>query len=72
MPESFALLILVIAVAVGSGIVNGVNDAANATATVIGTRAIAPWAAVPMAAFLSFLGAVTGTVVTVTIWRLRL
>lgn len=69
MPESLALLILVIAVAVGFGIANGFNDAANAIATVIGTRALSPRAAIIMAAFCNFAGAATGTAVAMTIGK---
>ena len=69
MSESFALLIVVFALAVGLGIVNGVNDAANAIATVIGTRTLSPRIAVGMAAVCNFLGAATGTAVAVTIGK---
>jgi PiT family inorganic phosphate transporter len=69
MPESLALLILVIAVAIGFGIANGFNDAANAIATVIGTRTLSPRAAITMAAFFNFLGAVTGTAIAMTIGK---
>jgi len=72
MPESPAVLILVIAAAIGFGIANGFNDAANAIVTVIGTRTLSPWAAVVMAALFHFLGATTGTVARATIWRQRL
>ncbi len=51
MPEPFALLIIVIIAAVGFGIANGFNDAANSVATVIGTRTLSPRAAIIMAAF---------------------
>ena len=67
MPESPAVLILVIAAAIGFGIANGFNDAANAIATVIGTRTLSPRAAVIMAALFNFLGAATGTAVAMTI-----
>jgi len=69
MPEPLALLILVIAVAVGFGIANGFNDAANAIATVIGTRTLSPRAAVIMAACFEFAGAATGTAVAITIGK---
>jgi len=69
MPESPALLILVIIAAIGFGIVNGVNDAANAIATVIGTRTLSPRAAIIMAAFFNFAGAATGTAVAITIGK---
>ena len=69
MPESLALLGLVIVVAIGFGIANGFNDAANAIATVIGTRTLSPRAAITMAAFCNFAGAATGTAVAMTIGK---
>ena len=69
MPESLALLILVIAAAIGFGIANGFNDAANAIATVIGTRTLSPRAAIIMAACFNFVGAATGTAVAITIGK---
>ena len=69
MPESLPLLALVIAVAIGFGIANGFNDAANAIATVIGTRVLSPMAAITMAAIGNFAGAATGTAVAMTIGK---
>lgn len=69
MPESLVLLIIVIVVAIGFGITNGFNDAANAIATVIGTRTLSPRKAIIMAAFFNFAGAATGTAVAVTIGK---
>ena len=69
MSEPFALLILVIAAAIGFGIANGFNDAANAIATVIGTRTLSPRAAIGMAAVFNFIGAATGTAVALTIGK---
>ena len=69
MSEPLALLILVIAAAIGFGVANGFNDAANAIATVIGTRTLSPQAAVGMAAVFNFLGAATGTAVAITIGK---
>jgi PiT family inorganic phosphate transporter len=48
---------------------NGFNDAANAIATVIGTRTLSPRAAIIMAAVCNFAGAATGTAVAVTIGK---
>jgi len=62
-----ALFILVIIFAVGFAVVNGFNDAANAIATVIGTRVLSPLRAVIMAAILNFTGAATGTAVALFI-----
>jgi len=69
MPEPLALLIVVIIAAIGFGIANGFNDAANAIATVIGTRTLSPRAAVIMAAIFEFIGAATGTAVAITIGK---
>ena len=69
MPESLALLILVILVAIGFGVANGFNDAANAIAAVIGSRALSPRAAIAMAALFNFAGAATGTAVALTIGK---
>ncbi|HHE41267.1 MAG TPA: inorganic phosphate transporter, partial [Dehalococcoidia bacterium] len=69
MPDSSLLLALVIAAAVGFGVVNGANDAANSIATVIGSRNLAPRTALAMAATAEFLGAATGTAVAKTIGK---
>ncbi len=70
MPDSsFALLILVIVLAVGFGIVNGFNDAANAIAAAIGTRALSPRNALIVAVIANFAGAATGTAVALTIGK---
>jgi PiT family inorganic phosphate transporter len=68
MPE-LALLILVIAAAIGFGVVNGFNDAANAVAASIGSRAISPRNAIILAAFCNFAGAATGLEVARTIGK---
>ncbi len=71
MPDSFLwlFLVLVIALAIGLGIVNGFNDAANAIATVIGTRVLSPRKAILMAALLNFAGTATGLEVAKTIGK---
>jgi len=69
MPDSLALLVLVIAAAIGFGIANGANDAANAIAPVIGTRTLPPRAAIIVAAVFNFAGAATGTAVATTIGK---
>ena len=70
MPDpSFLLLLLIIALAIGFGIVNGFNDAANAIATVIGTRVLSPRNAIIMAGFLNLVGAATGLEVARTIGK---
>jgi len=70
MPDaSLGLLILIITLAVGLGVVNGLNDAANAIATVVGTRVLSPRRAVILAAIANLLGAATGTAVAITIGK---
>jgi len=64
-----ALFVLVIVLAIGFAVINGFNDAANAIATVIGTRVLSPLRAVVMAAILNFAGAATGLAVAVTIGK---
>ena len=68
MPE-LVLLIVVIAAAIGFGVVNGFNDAANAVAASIGSRAISPRNAIILAAFCDFAGAATGLEVARTIGK---
>lgn len=70
MPDSSLwLLLLVIVLAIGFGVVNGFNDAANAIATVIGTRVLSPRNAIILAAFLNLAGAATGLAVARTIGK---
>ncbi len=70
MPDSALwLLLLIIALAIGFGLVNGFNDAANAIATVVSTRVLSPRNAIIMAAFLNFAGAATGLEVAKTIGK---
>ncbi|MFO7773198.1 MAG: inorganic phosphate transporter [Dehalococcoidia bacterium] len=68
MPE-LALLVLVVAAAIGFGVVNGFNDAANAVAASIGSRALSPRNAIILAAFCNFAGAATGLEVARTIGK---
>ncbi|MEA1959390.1 MAG: inorganic phosphate transporter [Chloroflexota bacterium] len=63
------MFILIIILAVGFAIINGFNDAANAIATVIGTRVLSPIKAVAMAAVFNFVGAATGLAVAITIGK---
>ena len=71
MPDSFLwpFLILAITLAIGFGISNGFNDAANAIATVIGTRVLSPRNAIILAGLLNFAGAATGLEVAKTIGK---
>jgi len=70
MPEpSLLALGFIVALALGFGLVNGFNDAANAIATVVGTRTLSPQKAVLLAAVFNMLGAVTGSAVAITIGK---
>jgi len=70
MPDSsLVLLILIVALAILFGFANGFNDAANAIATVIGTRVMSPRNAVIMAGVFNFVGAATGLEVARTIGK---
>jgi PiT family inorganic phosphate transporter len=70
MPDSsLALLILIVVFAVGFGLVNGFNDAANAIGASVGSRAISPRNAVVLAAIFNFAGAATGLEVAKTIGK---
>jgi len=60
---------LVIVLAIGFGVVNGFNDAANAIAAAIGTRALSPRTAIIVAVIANFAGAATGTAVAHTIGK---
>src|SRR3954462_8674203 len=52
---SLPLLVALIAVALAFDFLNGMNDAANAIATVVSTRVMRPHHAVAMAAFFNFI-----------------
>lgn len=70
MPEPSPVLFVVITLlAVAFGFTNGLNDAANAIATVVGTRALSPRGAILMASVFNFAGAATGTAVAATIGK---
>ncbi len=70
MPDSsLYLLIFIVILAVGFAIVNGFNDAANAIAPAIGTRALLPQNALIIAAIANMAGAATGTLVAKTIGK---
>ena len=60
---------MVIVLAIGFGVVNGFNDAANAIAAAIGTRALSPRTAIIVAVIANFAGAATGTAVAHTIGK---
>ena len=70
MPDpSLNLFILIVILAVGFGVVNGFNDAANAIAPAIGTRALSPRSALIIAVIANMAGAATGTLVAKTIGK---
>jgi len=70
MPDaSLSLFALIIILAIGFGVVNGFNDAANAIAPAVGTRALSPRVALLIAAVANMAGAATGTAVAHTIGK---
>jgi len=70
MPDvSLCLLVFIVVLAIGFGVVNGFNDAANAIAASIGSRALSPRNAIILAALLNFAGAATGLAVAKTIGK---
>jgi len=62
-----ALVVVVVALALGFDYTNGFHDAANAIATSVSTRALTPRVALLMAAVMNFAGALLGTEVAETI-----
>ena len=70
MPDlSLVALVLIVLFALALGFSNGFNDAANAIATAIGTRALTPRQAIILAPFFNMLGAATGLAVAKTIGK---
>ena len=70
MPDSsLVALVLITIFSIALGFSNGFNDAANAIATAIGTRALTPRQAIVLAPFFNFLGAATGLAVARTIGK---
>ena len=70
MPDlEIIVLVISIGLALAYAYANGMNDAANAVATVISTRALAPATAIAMGATLNFAGAMMGTAVAKTIGK---
>ena len=61
------ILGLIILLCLGATIVNGATDAPNAIATVVGTRAMGPTAAIVMAAVCNFIGLVLITSVSTAV-----
>lgn len=70
MPDaSLPILVLIVALAIGFGVVNGFNDAANAIAASVGSRALSPRNALIIAALANLIGAATGLAVAKTIGK---
>jgi len=70
MPDaSLCLLLIVIVLAIGFGVTNGFNDAANAIAASVGSRALSPRNAIILAACFNLAGAATGLEVARTIGK---
>jgi len=70
MPDmSLVALVVITTLAVGFGVVNGFNDAANALAASVGSRAISPRNAIILAAAANLVGAATGLEVARTIGK---
>ena len=70
MPSSaLTTLILLVAIALVFDFINGFHDTANAIATSIATRVLAPGTAVLMAGVLNVAGALTGTAVASTVGK---
>ena len=68
MLDPTTLLYIVIVVALLFDFLNGMNDAANSIATIVGTRVLSPLMAVGWAAMFNFIGAfILGTAVAKTI-----
>lgn len=64
------LVIIVVVVALLFDFVNGWNDAANAIATIVGTRVLSPLSAVVLAAFFNMGGAMIGVEVANTMAKM--
>jgi PiT family inorganic phosphate transporter len=69
LPNSIWTIVGVILLACGFGVVNGFNDAANAIATIIGTRALSPKNAIILATVFNFIGCFFGLAVAKTIGK---
>ena len=64
-----AIFVITVALALAYAYSNGINDAANAIATVVSTRVLRPMTAIAMGASLNLVGALTGTAVAKTIGK---
>src|SRR5438874_12376430 len=66
---AFLTLMLIVVIALVFDFINGFHDTANAIATSVATRALAPGTAVLMAGVLNVVGALTGTAVAATVGK---
>ena len=67
--QSLILLVITISLALLYSYGNGLNDAANALATIVATRVVTPTVAVLIGGVMNLLGALTGTAVAKTIGK---
>lgn len=67
--SSLVIFIIIVFLSIGFGLVNGFNDAANAMAASVGSRAISPRNAILLAAVMNMVGAVSGVAVARTIGK---
>ena len=67
MDRAFLLLAIIVILGLLFEFVNGFHDAANAIATIVGTRVLSPFVAVMMAGAFNFVGAISGTAVATTV-----
>ena len=66
---SITLIAIVVFLALVFDFINGFHDTANAIATSVSTKALAPRTAIMIAASLNFVGALSGTAVATTIGK---
>src|SRR4051812_23517759 len=66
---AFLTLMLIVVIALVFDFINGFHDTANAIATSVATRVLAPGTAVLMAGVLNLVGALTGTAVATTVGK---
>src|SRR5689334_23544139 len=68
--STFAIAVLIIAIALIFDYINGFHDAANSIATIVATRVLTPFQAVIWAAFFNFAAAfLVGTAVATTVGK---
>ncbi|MGI8759861.1 MAG: inorganic phosphate transporter [Jatrophihabitantaceae bacterium] len=67
--DSTALVVVIVAVALGFDFTNGFHDSANAIATSVSTKALTPRVALMMAAVMNVVGALISTKVAATVGK---